>query len=98
MRSLSFIIPFKHKKKKFKKEEIKNSKIMAKVTKNPLNKNKNKLFYKKSQEIEIRFSYNFTDTTIQTQADDKMKDIINKFARKTGVKRDNVVFLYNGNR
>ena len=97
-RSMSFVITNENEKKNLniKKEEPKKIKNAAKLTKNPLNKNNNNPLDKKSQEVEVIFTYNFTDTTIQTQDNDKMKDIINKFTQKTEVKRDNVVFLYNG--
>ena len=96
-RSTSFSIPYINEKQLSKKEEkVKENKNSIKITKKPLVKKKDKPLYKKSQEVEAIFNYNGTDTTIQIHSDEKMKDIIYKFAEKTGIKKDDVFFIYNG--
>ena len=96
-RSMSFKISYKNAKQTFKKEdkpkEIKN---YTKITKKPLNKKKDKPLNNKNQESEAIFSYNGIDITIQIHADDKMKDIIDKYIQKVGKKKDNLIFMYNG--
>ena len=94
---MSFSIPYIKEKQLSKKEEKpKEIKNVTKITKKPLAKKKDNTMNKKSQEVEAIFNYNGQDTTIQIFSDEKMKDIISKFAEKTGTKLDNVFFIYNG--
>ncbi len=44
----------------------------------------------------VEFEYYSVKTIIQCNAEDKMKDIINKFLNKIGKKKKNIYFLYNG--
>ena len=46
---------------------------------------------------EVVFNYEGSNTTIQCNLDDKMKDIINKFLVKINGNENNLCFLYNGN-
>ena len=96
-RSMSFCIHYNKEKQISKKEEKpKEIKNATKITKKPLDKKKDKIVNKKSEEVEVVFNYNGHDTTIQIFSDEKMKDIINKFSEKTGTKTDSVFFIYNG--
>ena len=45
---------------------------------------------------EIYFSYQSTQTVIQCQKDDLMKDICQKFANKNLIKINDIYFIYNG--
>ena len=47
---------------------------------------------------EIIFNYEGINTTIQCKVNDKMKDIINKFLVKINGNKNNLCFLYNGNK
>ena len=94
-RSMSFRISSKNEKQISKKEE-KPKEVKAKITKKPLNKKKDKPLSNKNQELEAIFNYKGEDTTIQIHADDKMKEIINKYVNKSEIKRDNIIFMYNG--
>ena len=94
---MSFRESFKNEKQNPKKEENqKEVKKPSKISKKPLIKNIDKSLNKNHQEIEAIFTYNARDTTIQAYEEDKMKDIINKFTEKSGVKKENVFFIYNG--
>ena len=45
----------------------------------------------------VNFLYKGTETTIQCQENEKMKEICNKFGLKIKVDMKNIYFLYNGN-
>ena len=48
---------------------------------------------------EINFNYEGIDTVIQSNLEDKMKDIIDKFLNKLGIiDNNNLYYLYNGDR
>ena len=49
-------------------------------------------------EIEIVFVFNGANTTVQCRTDEKMKDIFEKFQKKTEKNLNNLLFLYNGNK
>ena len=49
-------------------------------------------------EIEIVFVFNGANTTVQCRTDEKMKDIFEKFQKKTETNLNNLLFLYNGNK
>ena len=94
--SMSFKISFNKKKQNSKKEEKPKENKNTKINKKPLIKKKDKAVNNINQESEAIFNYNGVETTIQIHSNDKMKDIINKYVQKTGNKRDNFIFMYNG--
>ena len=47
--------------------------------------------------VEVIFNYEGINNIIQSNIDDKMKDIINKYLIKIGKKENNLYYLYNGN-
>ena len=48
--------------------------------------------------VEVIFNLGGNITIIQSDINDKMKDIIDKFLIKINKKGDNLYYLYNGNR
>ena len=48
--------------------------------------------------VEVIFNYNGIDTIIQCKLNDKMKDIINKYIFKIRINKDNIYFIYNGDK
>ena len=47
---------------------------------------------------EVAFNYEGNNKIIQCNKNDKMKDIINKFMKKILINKDNLIYLYNGNK
>ena len=47
-------------------------------------------------QIEIEFNYEGNIINIQSNTDEKIEDIINKFSNKIGKKKEQLYFLYNG--
>ena len=47
---------------------------------------------------EVIFNYEGIETIIQCNINDKMKDIINKYLIKIEKRKDNLYYLYNGNK
>ena len=47
--------------------------------------------------LEVIFNYEGINTIVQSNINDKMKDIINKFLIKIDKKENNLYYLYNGN-
>ena len=46
--------------------------------------------------VEVEFNYNYDNTIIQCNMQDKVKDIINRYLTKCQKKIDEVYFLYDG--
>ena len=48
--------------------------------------------------IQVNFNYNFFNTIIQSNKDEKMKEIFQKLAETAGIDINSVSFIYNGNK
>ena len=48
--------------------------------------------------VEVIFNYKAIETKIQSDENDKMKDIVNKFIVKSQKQKSIIIFLYNGNK
>ena len=73
-----------------------NIEKQKKVNKKQENKVKNELPKDKIQPVEIIFNFSHIETIVQTNMDEIMENVINKFFEKSGVGRKNKLFLYDG--